>query len=115
MYIYIFISCLVLFFKSNKKSNYSGSVYQDHLQNYDQALHSYNMAFELLTVGDTTNITDPPPDPNPILSQLQYRIGTYSSTVTVSRTLIWKKNSVVSCFIFFDPIIDSLMIHIKYI
>lgn len=51
-----------------------GSVYQDALSNYASALQAYNKAYALLT-DRSTPTTDPPPEPRPILSQLQYRIG----------------------------------------
>ena len=51
-----------------------GSVFQDHLNNYDEALLAYNQAYEVLTEHDAP--TDPPAEPTFILSQLQYRIGT---------------------------------------
>lgn len=50
-----------------------GSVFQDHLKNYDEALQAYNMAHEILTEHD--NPTDPPAEPRFIISQLQYRMG----------------------------------------
>lgn len=57
-----------------------GSVQQDVLKDYQRALASYNQAYSLLTGKDPP--TDPPDDPQLVLSQLQYRIGlciTYSA------------------------------------
>lgn len=51
-----------------------GSVLHDQLANHDEALEAYNRAFELLTE-HASEVTDPPPEPRFILSQLQYRIG----------------------------------------
>lgn len=50
-----------------------GSVYQDNLANYDEALAAYNEAYAVLT--GPTEPTDPPEEPQFILSELQYRIG----------------------------------------
>ncbi|OEU09404.1 S-adenosyl-L-methionine-dependent methyltransferase [Fragilariopsis cylindrus CCMP1102] len=50
-----------------------GAVFHDHVKNYDEALNAYNKAYDVLT--EQKNPTDPPADPKPILSQLQYRIG----------------------------------------
>lgn len=51
-----------------------GSVLQDQLKLYDDALEAYNKAYELLTQTGYVP-TDPPAEPKLILSQLQYRIG----------------------------------------
>jgi predicted TPR repeat methyltransferase len=49
-------------------------VYHDDLSNHREALSAYNKAYGALV--DTTHaVTDPPPEPRFILSQLQYRIG----------------------------------------
>lgn len=50
-----------------------GSVQQDVLKDYRNALVSYNQAYRILA-GDEMP-TDPPEEPNRALSQLQYRIG----------------------------------------
>jgi predicted TPR repeat methyltransferase len=50
-----------------------GAVYHDKLRLHDKAVAAYQKAYVLLT--DPDEPTDPPPDPRPILSQLQYRIG----------------------------------------
>ena len=70
-----------------------GAVLQDHFNNYDHALTAYNKAYTLVLTTTTaaeagtgreeeemrrttrTTITDPPEDPNSILSQLQHLIG----------------------------------------
>lgn len=49
------------------------SVLHDDLANHDAALEAYNQAYNILT-GDQEP-TDPPAEPQYILSQLQYRIG----------------------------------------
>ena len=51
-----------------------GSLLQDELNNQKDALEAYNQAFRILT-STTIEPTDPPPNPQYILSQLQYRIG----------------------------------------
>ena len=50
-----------------------GSVYQDYLSVFDRALEAYNEAYALLTA--SVEPTDPPDEPQYVLSQLQYRIG----------------------------------------
>jgi predicted TPR repeat methyltransferase len=56
-----------------------GAVYHDKLLSHENAIAAYQQAYVLLTdpsaipAGDEP--TDVPPDPRPILSQLQYRIG----------------------------------------
>lgn len=50
------------------------SVWQDELSNYRQALHAYQVAYEILT-DPSIQATDEPAEPRFILSQLQYRIG----------------------------------------
>jgi predicted TPR repeat methyltransferase len=52
-----------------------GGVYHDSLANCAYAIRSYQQAFSLLTNANVTDLTDPPVEPEPILSQLQYRIG----------------------------------------
>lgn len=51
-----------------------GSVLYDNLKNYDGALAAYNNAYNILTSKEHEP-TDFPPNPGPVLSQLQYRIG----------------------------------------
>jgi predicted TPR repeat methyltransferase len=50
-----------------------GSLYHDLLMDHDRALDAYNAAYEVLT--GSVEPTDPLPEPRPILSQLQYRVG----------------------------------------
>lgn len=49
-----------------------GSVLHDQMKMHDDALDAYNKAYLILT---SDKATDPPEEPKPILSQLQYRIG----------------------------------------
>lgn len=51
-----------------------GSVLQDHLHESSEALAAYNKASDLLTQREVEP-TDPPDDPNYVVSQLQYGIG----------------------------------------
>lgn len=51
-----------------------GSVLQDHLKEPAEALLVYNKAYDILTQTEVEP-TDPPEDPNYVISQLQYRIG----------------------------------------
>jgi len=52
------------------------SIFQDNLSDHRSALAAYNQAYGLLTDEPIAHlITDPPPEPRFILSQLQYRIG----------------------------------------
>ncbi len=51
-----------------------GSVLQDSLRQYREALAAYNKAYNILTQ-TPSKATDAPPEPRFILSQLQYRIG----------------------------------------
>jgi predicted TPR repeat methyltransferase len=60
-----------------------GSVQQDVLKEYRQALASYNEAYRILMGANSAPPTDPPEEPSFTLSQLQYRIGlciTYDAT-----------------------------------
>jgi predicted TPR repeat methyltransferase len=53
-----------------------GGVWHDIVRDHRQALAAYNQAFNLLTDASSQHdLTDPPPEPRFILSQLQYRIG----------------------------------------
>jgi len=54
-----------------------GSVLHDKIRDYPGAVKSYGAAFAILTERpeDGSEPTDPPPNPRPVLSQLQYRIG----------------------------------------
>lgn len=51
-----------------------GAVFHDDLGNHREALSAYNKAYSFL-VDTSHEVTDPPPEPRFILSQLQYRIG----------------------------------------
>ncbi|CAJ1905852.1 unnamed protein product [Cylindrotheca closterium] len=50
------------------------SVLHDQMKLHDDALDAYNKAYEILTQTEYEP-TDPPEEANPILSQIQYRIG----------------------------------------
>jgi len=54
-----------------------GAVLHDQVADHTAAIQAYNKAYTILTSADKRQQqpTDPPEDPNPILSQLQYRIG----------------------------------------
>ena len=53
-----------------------GSILQDDFSDHRAALRAYNQAYGLLTDEEIADvITQPPPEPRFILSQLQYRIG----------------------------------------
>ena len=51
-----------------------GSVLHDSLSMHRQAVEAYNSAYALI-MDKYSECTDPPEDPRPVLSQLQYRIG----------------------------------------
>ena len=51
-----------------------GAVLHDDLRKPAEALVAYNKAYDILT-GNDVDPTDPPEDPNQVLSTLQYRIG----------------------------------------
>jgi len=54
----------------------AGSVFQDDLADHRAALGAYNQAYGLLTDTEIADyITNPPEEPQSVLSQLQYRIG----------------------------------------
>jgi predicted TPR repeat methyltransferase len=52
-----------------------GSVYQELLMRFEDALSAYNQAYTLLVNSDNITLIDAPIEPRFILSQLQYRIG----------------------------------------
>lgn len=68
-----------------------GSIFQDNLKNYREALWAYNKAYSILTNSVETP-TDPPPEPRFILSQLQYRIGVCLSTDLARNVCVLNKN-----------------------